>query len=119
MNILQVILSTLPYIVAILPFLAFLVSYVLQRPTYTPQQNGMISAATILVASILSALLSGKLTGNALTDTAYVLTMATTLQAETFRPLQGYLRGDPPAQSSQPAQSQPPIVPSRGAGNGD
>ncbi len=122
MNIFQSIAPAFPYIVAILPFVAFGASYAWQRSTYTPQQNGMISALTILVAAILSALLSGKLTGNALTDTAYVLTLATTLQVETFRPLQGYLRGDAPAQSNQPpppASPQPIILPTRpGGGNG-
>jgi hypothetical protein len=105
MNILSVIMAFLPYVVALLPFVAFAVSYAFQKPSYTPQKNSLIASTTILVAAILAALLSGKLTGNAVVDTGLVLTLATAFQSETFRPIQGYLRGDTPAPTNTTSNS--------------
>src|SRR6267142_2976209 len=79
-------------IILILPVLAFLVSYALQQAHFTPNTNSIISIATILLAAIASSLFQGKLTGNTLTDVGAVLVAATTLQVETFAPLQEYLR---------------------------
>ncbi len=112
----QSLLQLLPYGIALLPFIAFGASYYLQRPTpatNTPEQNTVImrrnaaiSGTSILIVAIITALAQGKLTGNAVVDVGYVLTLATTLQVETFRPLQGYLRGDPPAQQMPPLPGQ-------------
>ena len=114
----QVITQYVPYLIALLPFAAFGVSYWLQQPTLdtnTPAQNtaiktrnATISGTSIILVAIVSLLSQGKLTGNPITDMLSVMTLATALQMETFRPLQGFLRGDPPA---QPAQTTPSIMP--------
>ena len=109
----------LPYCIALLPFLAFGGSYLLQRPTLQTnttqqnariiQRNAAISGGSILLVAILSLLAQGKLTGNPIVDMFSVLTLATTLQIETFRPFQGFLRGDPIEVSSLQPSSQFPV----------
>jgi hypothetical protein len=113
----QIIIQALPYLITLLPFVAFGVSYWLQQPTpvtNTPEQNtaiktrnATISGASILIVAIVSLLAQGKLTGNPISDMLAVLTLATALQMETFRPLQGFLRGDPPL----PVQNGAMVVP--------
>lgn len=110
------IIQVFPYLIALLPFVAFGVSYYFQRPTpstNTTEQNSTIrtrnatiSGASILVVAIISLLAQGKLTGSPISDMLSVLTLATALQVETFRPLQGFLRGDPTI-PSPPLQPQP------------
>lgn len=105
-SVLQTLSLITPWIIAILPFATFGISYGFQRVTHSVETNATIAGSTILVASVITLLLQGKLTGNPATDTAYVLSTAIALQSETFVPLQQYLRQYFPA-PSPPAQPPP------------
>lgn len=98
-----------PFIIALLPFLAFAISYAIQRLENSPKQNTAIAGTSIIIACIITALLQGKLTGNWTTDMAYVLAMATALQSEVFIPLQQWMRGNFPTPGEAP--NLPPIQP--------
>ncbi|SRR6266702_410163 len=78
----------------ILPPIAFVVSYLLQRDTWPKQINMLLAAGTIILVVVLDLLIQGQLTGNPVSDLPIIVTATFALQAETFIPLQHFLRNE-------------------------
>lgn len=91
-----------------LPFLAFLVSYAIQRNAWPSRVNMLVASGTIILASVATVFIDQKLTGNLYGDMMAVLATATALQMETFRDLQKFLRNNFPVNSVPEAEPTPP-----------
>lgn len=103
-------------ITMLLPLIAAGASYIIQRGHYTPTVNTVIAGCSVLLAALASLFLQGQLTGHVQSDAVLVFTTAVALQAESFAPLQKYLRvnfnlpGSPPPASITTIPSVKPTV---------
>ncbi len=79
-------------ITILLPLIAALASYIIQRGHYSSTVNTVIAGCSVLLAALASLFLQGQLTGHVQSDAVLVFTTAMALQAESFAPLQKYLR---------------------------
>jgi hypothetical protein len=92
----------------LLPFVASIVSYIIQQYHWKDATNATTAGVTIIAAAIVTVILQGKLTGNVYSDALLVVATAAALQSEALAPLQQYLKSIP---SSSPAQSEEFTVP--------
>lgn len=81
-----------------LPFVAALISYGLQQARWPARTNTLIAGGSIILATIASLLVQGKLTGDLYSDALLVMAASTALQAEALQPLQQFLRQSFPVQ---------------------
>ncbi len=96
-----------------LPFAAALISYGIQQARWPARTNTLIAGGSIILATVASLFVQGKLTGDIYSDALLVMTASTALQAEALQPLQQYLRQSFPVQP-QPQASVPTQVPETG-----
>lgn len=89
-----------------LPFVAYLVSYIIQQAHWSPKTNATVAGVTVILAAIGSLFVQHKITGNILADFLAVATLAAGLQTEALKPLSQWLRGN--AVSSKPESSNTP-----------
>lgn len=89
-----------------LPFAAALISYGLQQAHWPQKTNTLIAGGSIILATAVSLLVQGKLTGDIYSDALLVMTASTALQAEALQPLQQYLRQSFPTSAQPPSQPQ-------------
>jgi hypothetical protein len=91
-----------------LPFVAALISYGLQQAHWPQKTNTLIAGGSIILATIATLLVQGKLTGDIYSDALLVMTASTALQAEALQPLQQYLRQSFPVQPQPQLQTSMP-----------
>ena len=77
-----------------LPFIAAAVSYALQRDNLSKSVNTLIAGVVTLLSALLAVFIQGKLTGDVYADFLLIAAMAASLQADSFAPLQQYLRSN-------------------------
>lgn len=96
-----------------LPLIASLVSYALQQCHFSDKVNTIIASLTIIVAAFIRLLLDGQINEDAIHDITIVMAATTALQAETFIPLQRYLRGSflsPDKNNNPPTTFRPTVT---------
>ena len=77
-----------------LPFIAYLVSYVIQQAHWQPKTNATVAGVTVILAAVGSLFVQHKITGNILADFLAVAAFAAGLQTEALKPLSQWLRGN-------------------------
>jgi hypothetical protein len=77
-----------------LPLLSAVLSYMFQQLHYSNKTNTIIAGSFVLLSSACSAIIQGQITGNVYADVLIIASTSVALQAESFTPLQQYLRGN-------------------------
>jgi hypothetical protein len=88
-----------------LPFVAYLVSYIIQQAHWLPKTNATVAGVTVILAAVGSLFVQHKITGNILADFLAVAAFAAGLQTEALKPLSQWLRGNVASVSNSSAES--------------
>lgn len=75
-----------------LPFIALIVSYIIQQNHFSKIINTTIAGITVLLSAVASLLIQHKFTGNVLADFLLVASVAAALQIGALAPLTQWLK---------------------------